>query len=188
MELKAPFFYEERIMGFEEFLKRLSPKLKAITYKLNGHYTFFNHDDLYQEAVVFLWQDFHAGKFADKTQSYILQGCFFHLKNYIRKARVRHDLVSLNELVNQEESEWEEILPAGDQRDFLDYLDSKIFVEKMQNNGLTQKEKAILPLCLEGLTTRQIGKRLGISHVMVVKLKSHIREKYLHIFQELNSN
>ncbi|MDD4899076.1 MAG: LuxR C-terminal-related transcriptional regulator [Candidatus Omnitrophica bacterium] len=90
--------------------------------------------------------------------------------------------------MSQEESEWEEILPAGDQRDYLDYLDSKIFVEKMQNNGLTKKEKAILPLCLEGLTTRQIGKRLGISHVMVVKLKSHIREKYRHIFQELISN
>ncbi|MDD2751712.1 MAG: sigma-70 family RNA polymerase sigma factor [Candidatus Omnitrophica bacterium] len=175
-------------MVFAQILKKISPKLKAITYRLNGHYTVFNHEDLYQEAVLHLWLSFQEGKLQDKTESYILQGCYFHLKNHIRKVKSKTNLISLNELISQEENGWEEILPVKDQRDYLDYLDSKIFVEKMQNNGLSKREKAILPLCLEGLTTREIGKRLGISHVMVLKLKTQIRDKYQNIFQELSNN
>ncbi len=172
-------------MTFEELVKQISPILKRIAYRLNGHFSFFNDDDLYQEALLHLWLSFQEGKLDDKTQSYILQGCYFHLKNYIRTVKVKTTLISLNTLINSENGELEEILPTNDHRDYLDYLDSKIFVEKMRNNGLTKKEKDILPLYLEGLTTREIGKRLGISHVMVGKLKNQIKDKYRHIFQEL---
>ena len=72
-------------MSYPDLLKRLSPRLKGITHKLNGKFTFFNEEDLFQEAAVRLWQEFELGRLAGKTDSYILQGCYFHLKNYIRK-------------------------------------------------------------------------------------------------------
>ena len=89
-------------MAFEELVKRLSPTLKRITYRLNGHFTFFNDEDLFQEALVRLWQDFNAGKLDDKTDSYILQGCYFHLKNYIRKCKTRTKLISIEAIVDAE--------------------------------------------------------------------------------------
>ena len=70
------------------------------------------------------------------------------------------------------------------QEGFLDYLNDKLLAQTISDNGLTPREKELLPLFAEGLTTREIGKRLGISHVRVVKLTSRIRvkcRKYLDI-------
>src|SRR3989338_8897915 len=83
-------------MDFEVLVKKLSPTLKRITYKLNGHFTFFNDEDLFQEALIHLLQDFRAGRLQDKTDSYILQGCYFHLKNYIRKVNERPNVISFD--------------------------------------------------------------------------------------------
>jgi len=41
------------------------------------------------------------------------------------------------------------------------------------------KEKNLLSLCAEGLTTRQIGAKAGISHVAVVRQMRKIRAKCL---------
>ncbi len=167
-------------MTFEVLLKRISPKLKGIAYKLNGRYSFFNDQDLFQEALLHLWQEFGAGKLEDKTDSYILQGCYFHLKNYIRKTNTRSKVVSLQAFIdNEEDLKLEEtlLLQDCDPQDYFDSLNSKLLVETIHNNGFTEREKNILTLYAEGLTTREIGSRLGVSHVRVVKLMSRIREK-----------
>ena len=52
-----------------------------------------------------------------------------------------------------------------------------MLIEEILNDGLTRREKEVFCLALEGLTTREIGSRLGISHVRVVKLKGKIRDK-----------
>lgn len=164
-------------MFFEALVKRISPKLKGIAYKLNGHFSFFNEEDLYQEALLHLWQDFQRGKLNDKTESYILQGCYFHLKNYIRKTQDRIKPVSFDILLDEEGMELEEIFCLeGPERGSKD-IECKILIEQMQNNGLTKREKEVFSLCLEGLTTREMGERLGISHVRVVKLMRSLREK-----------
>ena len=79
---------------FEEMLRKLSPTLRRITHKLNGHFTFFDEDDLFQEALEHLWMAFQDGSLGDKTDSYVLQGCYFHLKNYIRKTADKAKLIS----------------------------------------------------------------------------------------------
>lgn len=163
---------------FEILVKRISPTLKRITYRLNGHFSFFNDEDLFQEALIHLWQDFRKGKLQDKTDSYILQGCYFHLKNYLRKTKVKAKVVSLETIVNEEGANLEEILfLENEDRKYLDYLNDKLLTEAIRNNGLTQREKEILSFSAEGLTTREIGRRLGISHVRVVKLMVSIRNK-----------
>ena len=77
-------------------MRKLSPTLRRITHKLNGHFTFFDEDDLFQEALEHLWLAFQDGTLGDKTDSYVLQGCYFHLKNYIRKTMDKAKLTSLN--------------------------------------------------------------------------------------------
>ena len=84
--------------NFEDLIRKLSPTLRGITHKLNGHFTFFDEDDLFQEALGHLWVHYNQDKLNDKTDSYVLQGCYFHLKNYIRKTQDPAKLVSLQKL------------------------------------------------------------------------------------------
>jgi RNA polymerase sigma factor (sigma-70 family) len=166
-------------MHFEEVVKRISPKLKGIAYKLNGRFSFFNEEDLYQEALIHLWLDFKQGKLSDKTDSYILQGCYFHIKNYIRKNYDRANLISLENMTNEEGKifDLDNILSLEGPDSCFELINCKMLIEKINNNGLTKREKEVFCLALEGLTTREIGSRLGISHVRVVKLKGRIKDK-----------
>lgn len=163
--------------NFEDTVKRIAPVLKRITYRLNGHFSFFNEEDLFQEALLRLWQDFNYGKLNDKTDSYILQGCYFYLKNYLRKNYDKANLIRLDNLREGEDSDLGEILSLKDPYPYFDAIHCKMLEEEIKNNGLTKREKEVFSLALEGLTTREIGNRLGISHVRVVKLRNKIKEK-----------
>lgn len=164
-------------MHFEILIKRITPKLKGITYKLNGHFSFMNHDDLYQEAMLYLWMDFQEGKLADKTDSYILQGCYFHLKNYIRKVQDKANLISLDDLREEDGIGLEEKLVAQEPIDYFCSLDRKISVENIYMERFSERDKQILLFFQQGLTVREIGKRIGVSHVRVIKLKNRIKER-----------
>lgn len=175
-------------MNFSQLTERISPKLKAIAYKLDGRFTFLNEEDLYQEALLFLWQKFQSQDLLDKTDSFIVQGCFFHLKNYIRKVYKRVDInsVSLNELINgQEDNTIENILFLENRNKDKnsDSLRTNLLMENIKEY-LNERERVILSLSLDNLTTRQIGERLGFSHVMVVKIKNKIREKLKRFKEE----
>jgi len=165
---------------FEGLARRISPTLKRITYRLNGHFSFFNDEDLFQEAMIHLWEDFQKGKLQDKTDSYILQGCYFHLKNYLRKVRPKRRSVSLELLINDDDGRSLEeslLLKREDSQNIIDYLNNKLLVETIRNNGFTKREKNILSFYSKGLTTRAIGERLGVSHVRVIKLMYRIKDK-----------
>jgi RNA polymerase sigma factor (sigma-70 family) len=164
-------------MSFEILVKRISPTIKRIAHKLNGHYTFFNDEDLYQEALAHLWVGFREGAIGDKTDSYILQGCYYHMKNYIRKTQDNAILVSLNNPVGEDGTVMEDMLPSDGINPF-EYLESIMEIETAENNCLTQREKEILSYFLEGMSMREIGRKIGISHVMVLKIRNRIKEKY----------
>jgi RNA polymerase sigma factor (sigma-70 family) len=169
-------------MYFEEIIKRLRPKLKGIAYKLNRRCGSLNEEDLYQEGLVYLWDSFNRGLLEVKTESYILQGCYFHLKNYLRVNLKRVNFVSLcSEDGREEDIKLEDVLTADEsyKSTYLAYLNDKFLTETILNNGLTPKEKKILYFYAQGLTTREIGRRLGVSHVSVVKSTKRIREKCL---------
>jgi RNA polymerase sigma factor (sigma-70 family) len=166
-------------MDFEELHRKLSPTIKRIAYRLDGRYRCFNHDDLYQEAAVHLWTDFLKGKLRDKTDSYILQGCYFHLKNYIRKINERPNTISIDTALSEnEELTLEDVLGkyCACDNSRLE-LHNKLLVQSIQSNGFDPKEKKLLSYYSQGLTTRDIGKRMGISHVSVVKLMQKVRAK-----------
>ncbi|MDD4939832.1 MAG: sigma-70 family RNA polymerase sigma factor [Candidatus Omnitrophica bacterium] len=167
-------------MCFRELTKRISPKLKGIAYRLGGYYTFLDADDLYQEAMGHLWMDYTEGKLSAKTDSYILQGCYFYLKNYLRTHRPRAVLFSLDNIVfneNEGDPGLCDSIFLKDPHSLLDDIHTKFLLEQINNNGLTSREKEVFHLGLDGLTTREIGLRLGVSHVTVVKLRKTIRQK-----------
>ncbi len=166
-------------MLFNDVLKKISPTLRKIVYKLDGRYPFLDHNDLFQEAVIHLWRDFNIGKLVDKTDSYILQGCYFHLKNYLRKVGTNKVIISLDGATPNEERGYDELLALKDPKaeGYLDYLNNKMLAEAIMNNGFSGREKEILSFFRDGLTTREIGKKIGVSHVRVVKLMRRIREK-----------
>lgn len=163
-------------MSFEDLLTRIRPKLRGIAVKLDGRYTSFNDDDLYQEAMCALWVKHQRGELSDKTDSYILQGSLFFLKNYIRKAYTRIDShsVSLEKIINENKDTLEDLVFAegyGAGAHDGEHLERDVRIR------LNEREGVVLSLYIRNFTTREIGCRLGISHVMVVKIIKKIRAK-----------
>ncbi|MCM8761121.1 MAG: sigma-70 family RNA polymerase sigma factor [Candidatus Omnitrophica bacterium] len=163
--------------NFEDMMKRLSPKLRAIAHRMNGHFTFFGDEDLYQEAISHLWEVFCKGTLNDKTDSYILQGCYFHLKNYLRTHLDKAHLVSLNTPTEDQAATLEETLAAESGNKYND-INADIIKDDILFSRLNKRESEVLRLSMDGFTVRQIGERLGVSHVMVIKIKAGIRKKY----------
>ena len=166
-------------MSFEELSQRLSPTIKRIVYRLNGHYRSFNHDDLYQEATIHLWSNFLKGKLSDKTDSYILQGCYFHLRNYIRKINERSNIISVDTVLSNNEGATVENTLGEFWAcvDCREDLHNKFLVQSIRSNSFNSKEIKLLDYFSQGLSTREIGKRMGVSHVRVVKMMQKIRVK-----------
>ena len=89
-------------------------------------------------------------------------------------------MLSLEEFVSEDENARPDDLSVLEDvpcRHYLDYLNDKLLAETIRNNGLTKREKELLSLCAQDLTTRQIGQRLGISHVSVLKAMRRVRGK-----------
>jgi len=170
-------------MGFDELVKRISPVLKRITLKLKQA-GFMDEEDLYQEALIHLWNNFKSGCLVDKTDSYILQGCYFHLKNYLRKIRSKARVVNFEDLKSGD-GDLNEAVFSIKRESVSAALDCRMYIEEILNNGLSKREKDVFCFCVEGLTVREIGSRLGISHVMVVKIKKGMRKK-LHKYHPLS--
>ncbi|MEK7578274.1 MAG: sigma-70 family RNA polymerase sigma factor, partial [Patescibacteria group bacterium] len=141
---------------------------------------FIDKDDLYQEALINLWERLREGRLNNKTSSYIVRGCYFHIQNYIRTHKVKNNTLSLEEPMETESGERFCLKDAiGDQsQDLARQLNSRFIVDDIMNNGLTKREKDVFRLLYAGLNIRQIAIKLGISHVRVVKIKQNISYKY----------
>ena len=162
--------------NFNDMMKKLSPTLRRIAHRMNGHATFFSDDDLYQEALVHMWGLFERGVLDDKTDSYILQGCFFHLKNYLRTTLDKVRPVSLDEPIDKGETTLGETIAAKGPGCY-EAANKFLLAEAVASLDLTDREREILGLLMDGLTVREAGARLGISHVMIVKIRARIQKK-----------
>ncbi|MBN2484077.1 MAG: sigma-70 family RNA polymerase sigma factor [Candidatus Omnitrophica bacterium] len=174
-------------MKFEELIVKLNPKLKAITHKLNNRYTYFDEQDLYQEASTHLWEQNMTGFWNNKTDSYILQNCYYFLKNYIRKTYRSLDKVSLSLDAESEHTGHDSLnkkIPDRNDGFPVHWIDAHLLLGEI-TPVLTVRERNIFMMQLDGFTTREIGETLGISHVMVVKTGKKIKHKYAYIAHEL---
>jgi DNA-directed RNA polymerase specialized sigma subunit len=89
-------------------------------------------------------------------------------------------MLSLNSIMEEDGSHLEEILTTDNLASY-DRVETLLQIEAM-GSGISQRERDVLFFCLEGMTMREIGKKMGISHVSVVKIRNKIRERY----QKLN--
>lgn len=161
-------------MEFTELYKRISPKLKAIAYNYASRCGMaIDKDDLYQEMSEYLWDKFKDGVPAGLNDSYIVKGCQFYLLNYIRTHRENVFKLSLDEPINDSQDTLKDILPDA-QETVPEYVNRKVFIDYVMNNGFTRREKDVFSLLIKGYTTREAGDELGISHVMVTKLKNRL--------------
>ena len=160
-------------MSFNTVLKRILPSLKQIIFKLHRKSAVIDTDDLYQESLIYLWLNIKNGTFSDKTDSYILQGCYFHLQNYIRTKSDKFESVSLDSSITEDSN-----LTLADTISEKQPVSENFPVTGgMPSGKLTEREKQVLELVKKGMTVREIGKHLGISHVRVVKLKQKLSKK-----------
>jgi len=169
-------------MTFETLVEKINPKIKAIANRLDGKYTSFSDDDLYQESLLRLWQKFNDNKLEDKNESYIVQGCSFDMRNYIRThfRSVDRRSVSAYTPINEQGNLLIDLLPGKQDDNRGEVYDIAMTLENISRN-LSDREKIVLEKNLEGMTTREIGELIGVSHVMVVKIKKKIRDKCLKL-------
>lgn len=172
--------------NFEKLSARLRPRIKAIARKVGVRYTYCDPDDFFQEAMLHLWLEANKGTLRDKTDSYILQGCYFFLKNYIRclvKA-VDASSVSIDAPRDEEGSSLYDLIPATGSTTGIDSVEIFMFLDRI-GEDFEDSERDIVCRKLEGYTVREIGAYMGVSHVTIVKKEKKIREKCRRIRNEL---
>ncbi len=168
-------------MKLEKLIENLEPELKGIALKTAGQYPDFDTEDLMQEMFLFLWENLKKGKIKNCTKSYLLQGCWFHLKNYIRTSQNKLPYLSLDYTISDDENCLADTIHSNE--NFYDSFEFNIAVSEVMNNGLSDREKEVFSMTLAGYTFREIGEKLEVSHVMVHKILKNIKSKtYKHFF------
>jgi RNA polymerase sigma factor (sigma-70 family) len=167
-----------------EIVNSIQFQIRAIIRKININYQYIDSDDLYQEILLYLWQEKEKGQLKDKNDSYILQGCYYYLKNYIRKNlktiteypnKVYPDCKALSQEIKDETK-----LINKYSNNYI--LDEYLYFDEFSKE-LSIKEKVLLDFRMKGLTDREIAKELGISHTMVSKMRRKIRQKYQFYYE-----
>lgn len=157
-------------MEYIEFIEGIRSKLIYLVKKIKRDNGYFDENDLLQEIYTYLWIEWSSGNLKEKNESYILKGCYFHLKNFLRKNKSLK-FISLEEMMENNSSF---DIPNNNQNSYL------IELEKIYNI-LNEREKKVINFIMDGYTIREIGKNLGISHVMVLKIIKKIRSKIIDL-------
>ncbi len=131
-------------------------------------------EDLMQEALIHLWQVQKQNP--GQTKNWYLQNCRFHLLHYLAMGRS----------VDSPKRRASQVFPTDAELQAEDWLDrfegsdsvladvSARDILASMSKLLSEREMRILQWLAEGVGTREIAKRLGISHPMVVKIRRKI--------------
>lgn len=165
-------------MDFKTLYEKISPHLKRIAQSHKPASSFIDIDDLYQEMCMHLWNNFKDGVPANINIAYVIKGCQFHILNYIRKKRDKAVMISLENAIQNDQSSLMRILPNRREEEIDIRMDRIIAIDYIKNNGFTKREKDVFLLLLQGHTVREVGKKLGISHVMVLRYKQSLTKKW----------
>ena len=154
-------------MDYSEIVDRLSPALRRTSRGLSRPGGGADPEDLFQEGLIWLWEGLRRGTLDRLSDAYILGGCRFHLMNRRRRESLRRRREVPLPAVGE--------LPAPDT---VETTDRKFLVAEMLSDGLSRAEKEVVRLRYEGNTVREVGARLGLSHVRVVQLQKSVRAKW----------
>ena len=127
-------------------------------------------DDLFQEALIHLW--IIEARRPGQTRSWYLHSCKFHLLHYLASGRSIDAIKRRDGQIDYEaDSDYDIEAVTGDS-----ILSSVCAGELMAllSRQLLPPEKAVLECLADGLGPREIGRRLNISHTMVIKHRCKI--------------
>jgi RNA polymerase sigma factor (sigma-70 family) len=149
------------------FNSKTRQKLWRIVRQLSGDSA--APEDLLQEALVHLWQQ--EVERPGQTESWYLQSCRFHLLNYLNRGcsvdsfKRRQDRCPSNEEIELVESF------SSKHRDGESPLDSVCALDiiELLSKKLNPREQDILAHLVAGAGSREIARKLSISHQSVSK-------------------
>ncbi|HAM38311.1 MAG TPA: hypothetical protein DCP53_02760 [Elusimicrobia bacterium] len=163
-------------MNFNDIIELVKKELEQISLRYNNYSNYVDKNDLFSEMILHLWQEWKCKKFDNKTKSYIIQSCYFYLRNYLRINEDKYKILSLDDSVNDDGLTVKDTI-SDNSVPMLDVVEYDMVFQKIVNNGLSRIEKEIYKLIYNEYTVREIGKKLNISHTMVVKHKKNILKK-----------
>jgi len=156
------------------FVDELSARqsLVRLIRKLTGNGAL--REDLLQEALIHLWVT-EVGR-PGQTRSWYLQSCKFHLLHYLAAGR------SVDS-AKRRAGQWQAANESDGPNGFIDEADSgnSVFawvsardLISLLSPQLAHQERAVLACFADGLGLREIGRRLKISHTMVLRHRRKI--------------
>jgi RNA polymerase sigma factor (sigma-70 family) len=128
-------------------------------------------EDLMQEGLIHLWQV--QEQTPGQTKNWYLQNCRFHLLHYL----------ALGRSIDSPKRRASQVHPQDESDSWLDRFETNDTVVEdvsardmlaVMSKLLSGREMSVLQWFSEGVGTREIAKRLGISHPMVIKLRRKI--------------
>ena len=131
-------------------------------------------DDLLQEALIHLWMI--EARRPGQTRSWYLQSCKFHLLHYLAAGRsVDSAKRRAGQLQFVEDSDGsDELSSDGDSAESVIGWVSARDIMALLLPHLKPQERAVLECFAEGLRLREIGRKLKVSHTLVVRHRRKI--------------
>ncbi len=131
-------------------------------------------EDLLQEALIHLWLT--EARRPSQTKSWYLQSCKFHLLHYLASGRsVDSGKRRAGQLQPSNDfDEWDGLPEQADSgNSVLTWVSARDIIALLSPQ-LLPHEKAVLHCFADGLGPREIGRKLKMSHTMVIKHRRKI--------------
>jgi len=130
-------------------------------------------DDLLQEALVHAWliEERRPGQ----TRSWYLQSCKFHLQHYLDSGRsIDSQKRRSGQLLPDDVDGHDELLHQIDSgHSVFDCVSARDIISLLSRH-LLPPEKAVLDCLAQGLGPREIGRKLKVSHTLVIRQRRKI--------------
>lgn len=163
-------------MSFQMLFEKIKPALKYVAHRrfLPGYYS---EEDLYQEMCLYVWKHYGDGLPSGINEAYVIKGCEFDIRNFMRKEREKIKFSSIDEPIGDDGLTLGDLLE--DKKDNPDIrIENELTIDEMNRMDLSERERSVIFYLLKGCTVREIAAELGVSHVMVLKYKKAIIKKY----------
>src|SRR6266481_3520362 len=131
-------------------------------------------EDLLQEALIHLWLT--ETRRPGQTKSWYLQSCKYHLLHYLASGRsVDSGKRRAGQLQTAGDfDEWDAVAEKADSgNSVLTWVCARDIISLLSRQ-LLPHEKAVLHCFADGLGPREIGRKLKMSHTMVIKHRRKI--------------
>ncbi len=141
-----------------------------------------------RKAMVHLWLT--ETRRPGQTPSWYLQSCRFHLQHYLNSGKSIDSLRRWREqsrLPDYTDDDDTSNEPGDSGNSVFTYVSAREIVALLKL-GLSAQEQAVLDCLADGLGTREIGRKLKLSHTMVIRHRRRIASLFTRLEMPLHVN